>query len=75
METLEVTMSIGDAAKELGVSVITLRRWADSGKIRSELVTDMIELITVCSARLYGSRSKKNKKLIDGMTQVVKDVS
>ncbi|NET62301.1 MAG: IS607 family transposase [Symploca sp. SIO2E6] len=211
METPEVTMSIGDAAKELGVSVITLRRWADSGKIRSErspsgqrrffltdvkgivprelnklderitinyarvsshdqkddltrqaqvleafsatngwqyetiqdlgsglnynkkglqkllkrimrgdvgrlvlthkdrllrfgselvfamceefetevviinksseelsfeqeLVTDMIELITVFSARLYGSRSLKNKKLIDGMTQVVKDV-
>jgi excisionase family DNA binding protein len=40
-----------------------------------ELVQDMIELITVFSARLYGSRSKKNKKLIDGMTQAVKDVS
>lgn len=39
-----------------------------------ELVQDMIELITVFSARLYGSRSKKNKKLIDGMTQAVKDV-
>jgi DNA-binding transcriptional MerR regulator len=25
----EMTISIGDAAKELGVSVITLRRWAD----------------------------------------------
>jgi putative resolvase len=35
----------------------------------------MIELITVFSARLYGSRSKKNKKLIDGMTQVVKEVA
>jgi hypothetical protein len=33
----------------------------------------MIELITVFGARLYGSRSKKNKKLIDGMTQVVKE--
>ncbi|MFB2922933.1 recombinase family protein [Aerosakkonema funiforme] len=110
-----MTLSIGDAAKDLGVSTKTLRRWADSGKIRSErspsgqrrffladinamceefetevviinkssqelsfeqeLVTDMIELITVFSALLYGSRSKKNKKLIEGMTQVVKDVS
>ncbi len=34
----------------------------------------MIELITVFSARLYGSRSQKNKKLIDGMAQVVKEV-
>jgi putative resolvase len=40
-----------------------------------ELVQNMIELITVFSARLYGSRSQKNKKLIDGMTQVVKEVS
>jgi predicted site-specific integrase-resolvase len=39
-----------------------------------ELVQDMIELITVFSARLYGSRSQKNKKLIDGMTQVVNEV-
>jgi putative resolvase len=31
-----MTISIGDAAKELGVSVITLRRWADSGKMPSE---------------------------------------
>jgi excisionase family DNA binding protein len=36
METPEVTLSIGDAAKELGISTKTLRRWADSGKIRSE---------------------------------------
>ena len=32
----EMTLSIGDAANQLGVSVITLRRWADAGKIRSE---------------------------------------
>jgi len=30
----ETTIGIGDAAKQLGVSVITLRRWADAGKIR-----------------------------------------
>jgi excisionase family DNA binding protein len=32
----EMTISIGDAAKELGVSVKTVRRWADAGKIRYE---------------------------------------
>jgi putative resolvase len=36
MESNEVTISIGDAAKELGVSVKTVRRWADSGKLRYE---------------------------------------
>jgi len=39
-----------------------------------ELVPDMIELITVFSAGLYGSRSQKNQKLIEGMAQVVKEV-
>ena len=32
---------------------------------------DVLEIITVFSARLYGSRSKKNKKLLDGMQKVV----
>jgi predicted site-specific integrase-resolvase len=36
METSEVIISIGDAAKELGTSTKTLRRWADSGLIKSE---------------------------------------
>lgn len=30
-----------------------------------ELAQDVLEIITVFAARLYGSRSKKNKKLID----------
>lgn len=38
-----------------------------------ELVTDMIELITVFSARLYGARSRKNKKLVDGISTAVTD--
>ena len=29
----DVTISIGDAAKELGISTKTLRRWTDTGKI------------------------------------------
>ncbi|MCZ2207599.1 MerR family DNA-binding transcriptional regulator [Cylindrospermopsis raciborskii] len=29
-----MTISIGDAGKELGVSVDTIRRWADQEKIR-----------------------------------------
>ena len=32
-----------------------------------ELAQDVLEIITVFSARLYGSRSKKNKKLIDAV--------
>lgn len=36
MEASEKTVSIGDAAKELGISTATLRKWADAGKIRFE---------------------------------------
>ena len=32
-----------------------------------ELAQDVLEIITVFSARLYGSRSKKNKKLIEAV--------
>jgi Predicted site-specific integrase-resolvase len=31
----------------------------------------MLEIITVFSARLYGSRSHKNRKLIEGMKEAV----
>jgi predicted site-specific integrase-resolvase len=36
-----------------------------------DLAKDVLEIITVFSARLYGSRSHKNQKLIDGVKQVV----
>lgn len=36
-----------------------------------ELAQDVLEIITVFSARLYGSRSHKNKKLINDLKSVV----
>jgi excisionase family DNA binding protein len=44
-------------------------------KFEEELAKDVLEIITVFSARLYGSRSRKNQKLLDGMKQVVDDVT
>jgi putative resolvase len=32
---------------------------------------DVLEIITVSSARLYGSRSRKNQKLLDGVRAAV----
>jgi excisionase family DNA binding protein len=61
--------------EEFETEVVIINKSSEELSFEQELVTDMIELITVFSARLYGSRSKKNKKLIDGMTQVVKEVS
>ena len=60
--------------EEFETEVVIINKTSEEITFEQELVQDMIELITVFSARLYGSRSKKNKKLIDGMAQVVKEV-
>lgn len=39
-----------------------------------ELAQDVLEIITVFSARLYGSRSRKNKKLMEELQRVATDV-
>lgn len=38
-----------------------------------ELAKDVLEIITVFSARLYGSRSRKNQQLMEKLTKVVED--
>ncbi|GIW59519.1 MAG: hypothetical protein KatS3mg087_0644 [Patescibacteria group bacterium] len=60
--------------EEFETEVVIVNKSHEETTFEQELVQDMIELITVFSARLYGSRSKKNKKQLDGMTQAVKDV-
>ena len=59
---------------EFETEVIIINKSNEEVTFEQELVPDMIELITVFSARLYGSRSQKNQKLIEGMAQVVKEV-
>jgi len=57
-------------AKE--VEVVIINQGEDS-TFEEELANDVLEIITVFSARLYGSRSHKNRKLIDGVRRAVKD--
>jgi predicted site-specific integrase-resolvase len=33
----------------------------------------MLEIVTLFSARLYGNRSQRNRKLIDGVRRVVQE--
>jgi excisionase family DNA binding protein len=87
-------ISISKAAKLLGVSISTLRRWESEGKISSEPRTgsdhrryDLAKIKpesfrlspdcrkTIAYARVNGSRSRKNQKLIEGMKRVVDDVT
>lgn len=46
------------------IEVILINK-GDEISFEEELAQDVLEIITVFSARLYGSRSKKNKKLIE----------
>lgn len=51
--------------------VIIINKGEESVKFEEELAKDVLEIITIFSARLYGPRSKKNKKLLDDMQEVV----
>ena len=44
----------------------------DDSTFEEDLAADVLEIITVFSARLYGSRSHKNKKIVDELREVAK---
>ena len=52
------------------VEVVIINQGPDSS-FEEDLAKNVLEIITAFSARLYGSRSKKNQKLIDGMKSAV----
>ena len=52
------------------VEVVILNQGEDT-TFEEDLAKDVLEIITVFSARLYGSRSRKNQKLIDGVKAAV----
>jgi putative resolvase len=51
------------------VEVVILNRGEDTS-FEEDLAKDVLEIITVFSARLYGSRSRKNKRLLDDIKRV-----
>ncbi len=61
-------------AKE--VEIVIINKGEESTEtFEEELAKDVLEIITLFSVRLYGARSDKNKKLIDGIKKVIDDVS
>jgi predicted site-specific integrase-resolvase len=56
------------------VEVVILNQGEDT-TFEEDLAKDVLEIITVFSARLYGSRSRKNQKLLDSVRQAVEDAS
>ena len=57
--------------EQKNVEVVIMNQ-GDQPSFEEELAQDVLEIITVFSARLYGARSKKNKKLLDTITQAVR---
>lgn len=55
-----------------GVEVVILNQGEDT-TFEEDLAKDVLEIITVFSARLYGSRSHKNQKLLDGVRAAVEE--
>jgi putative resolvase len=49
-----------------GIEVVIINQ-GDEPSFEEELAKDVLEIITVFSARLYGSRSQKNKQLMDNL--------
>lgn len=56
------------------VEVVILNQGEDT-TFEEDLAKDVLEIITVFSARLYGSRSRKNQKLLDGVKKAVEDAT
>jgi len=52
------------------VEVVILNKREDA-TFEEDLASDVLEIITVFSARLYGSRSNKNKKIIENLAKSV----
>ena len=59
--------------EEFGVEVIIINQ-SEETRFEDDLVQDVLEIITVFSARLYGARSRKNQKLLQALKQAADGV-
>lgn len=55
--------------EQFGVEIVVINRTEDAS-FEEDLANDVLEIITVFSARLYGSRSHKNKKIVEELKEV-----
>lgn len=60
--------------EEKGIEVVLINKGKENS-FEEELAADVLEIITVFSARLYGARSRKNKKLIENLNKAVLNAS
>ena len=59
--------------EQFGIEVIIMNK-SEETRFEDDLVQDVLEIITVFSARLYGARSRKNQKLLQALKQAAENV-
>ena len=59
--------------EQFGTEVVIINA-SEEASFEDDLVQDVLEIITVFSARLYGSRSRKNKKLLDALKEAANEI-
>ena len=59
--------------EQFGVEVVIINK-TDTATFEDDLVQDVLEIITVFSARLYGARSRKNKKLLEALKEAAENI-
>ena len=57
-----------------GIEIIIIHK-GEQPRFEEELAKDVLEIITVFSARLYGSRSHKNKQFMDKLNEAAHELS
>jgi putative resolvase len=60
--------------EHFGTEVVVINA-AEERTFEEDLVADVLEIITVFSARLYGSRSHKNKQVMQQLKEVADEIS
>jgi len=60
--------------EHFGTEVVIINE-AGEGSFEEDLVQDVLEIITVFSARLYGSRSHTNKQVMQRLQEVADEIS
>ena len=59
--------------EQFGIEVVIMNK-SEETRFEDDLVQDVLEIITVFSARLYGARSRKNQKLLQTLKQAAENV-
>lgn len=55
--------------EQFGCEVVIINR-TENASFEEDLASDVLEIITVFAARLYGSRSHKNKKIVEDLRSI-----